>query len=494
MKGLHLGTGKSWLILLCGLLAYKDAPAGVFQYDDHKFLAMPYVQGGPLALPDLFYDSFNYGLGVTLRPMALTTFNLNYWLFGTDTTHWVMFGMLIHLACAYVIFEVVKHLTKKPIVALSTALLFVCSPITPYAVTYITQSRMEALAALCIMSTLLLYIRGYKLLSIIPCVVGCLCKETAYITPFLIFLYAVFFEDVSRRKLAVIALGGISLVVVGACVNEPLKQALVGNGWWLSSGLLGRMEPLMTLDILGEYTKRILMPAPVLLSIDPGYYPYQNSILWCIPTVAVVGVFIYKAREYRKVIAFALLAYLLFLAVPLAILPIKPDDKLVCYKAYLACFPAYLFVSLFLERFLREKMFFILAPVIIVFCFATDTVNNTFASEAALWKDAALKAPDRLRPHYNTATAMLIHGDNWGQAKTWYEKTLQIAEGHKIQGKKFTDIEKECIVKSWYNLGLIHVNHGDMWNGIECLVIVRHLPRAQEQLKKIERYLAEHED
>ena len=490
MKGLHLGNGKPWLILLCGLLAYRNAPSGVFQYDDHKFLAMPCVQGGPSALLDLFGSSFNYGVGITLRPMALTTFNLNYWLFGTDTTYWVMFGLLIHIACAYVVFEVVRYLTKKDLVALSTALLFVCSPITPYAVTYITQSRMEALAALCIMSTLLLYIKGYKLLSIIPCVVGCLCKETAYVTPLLVFLYAVFFEGVSRKKLVGIAIAGIGLIALGICVNQPLKQALVGNGWWLSSGLLGRMEPLMALDILAEYTKRILMPLPALLSIDPDYRAYQNSIMWCIPVVTVISVVLYKARGCRKVFGFTLIAYLLLMTVPLAILPIRPDDKLVIYKAYLACFPVYLFVSLLLERVFREKMVFVIAPVLIVFCFATNTVNNTFASEVALWKDAVREAPTRLRPNYNTATAVLIHNHNLPEAERWYRKTLGLAEGR----TDLTRIEKEVVIKANYNLGLIKLQQGQVWKAVEYFVTIRQLPRAQKQLEKIEEYLAENED
>ena len=481
------------LILICGLVAYCNAPYGAFQYDDHKFLAMPCVQGGLSGMYDLFCNSFHYG-GISVRPMALATMNLNYWLFGDNTTGWIVFSLMIHLACAGLIYAVVRQMvggqeSRKRRVALFTALFFVCSPITPYAVTYITQSRMEALAGLCIMATLFFYIKGYRVLALISCVVGCLCKETAYLAPGLLFVYALCFERLGVRKIGLLMFGGVLLLFVGMYVNHPLRCAVVGDGWSLSGGLLGRVELPMTLDILGEYTKRILLPMPGWLSIDPDYSPYQNSILLLSPIGLFVVLCVRKLNKDFRVALFSVLCFLALMIVPLVIIPIKPDDKVVIYKAYLACFPAYLCISVFLDRVLRQRAVFAVLPILIVFCYWTHGVNSTFASEQALWRDAAQEAPERLRPHYNVATAILVHEDDLPEVERWYTKTLELAD----EKTDLTRIEKEVVVKTYYNLGLIKLRQGQIWDAAGYFIKVRELPRAQKQLKKIERYLAEHD-
>ena len=367
--------------------------------------------------------------------------------------------------------------------------LFVSNPVSPYAVTYITQCRMEALATLCILGSLWLYMKRHLWLSGLVCVLGCMTKETAYITPGLIILYALCYENLRFRTILAMLIVGISLLGAGMFFNECLRTAVIGHKYMLSDGLLYKIHPVLMADIFCEYCKTLFLPLPWNLNIDPDYVPYQNNVY----IVGLCGLFssvLFYLCPQRKLLMFGAGALILSLLVPLLILPIKPDDKLVIYKSYLAIFPVSILAMAAMESILKHRILpvgiFIIACQVMV----TMGVNQTFASEESLWRDAAMENPLRIRPIHNLGTTLLLKQE-YDEALYWYNITLAVAEFKQHKGQPLTEIEKECVIRTYHHLGIIAMTKGDVASAINYFVKVRQLPEAQEWLKIIEGVLAQ---
>jgi tetratricopeptide (TPR) repeat protein len=141
------------------------------------------------------------------RPLVTLTFALNYAWGGLDVHGYHVVNLAIHIACALLLFGLVRRTLTNAAVAMpaafpaadaatAVALLWAVHPLNTEAVAYITQ-RTEGLFALFALLTLYASVRAHtsprgklwQRTAIWACVLGMTCKETMVATPVLVALY-----------------------------------------------------------------------------------------------------------------------------------------------------------------------------------------------------------------------------------------------------------------------------------------------------------------
>lgn len=157
-------------------------------------------------------------LAVAGRPVVNATFALNYAISGLDVRGYHLVNIAIHLACALLLFGVVRRTLELPSIAavfrsrarnlaLGVALLWGLHPLNSEAVNYVTQ-RTESLMAMFFLLTVYASIRGlgprhrlwWASVASASCALGMACKETMVTAPVVVALYDCVFVFGSLKK------------------------------------------------------------------------------------------------------------------------------------------------------------------------------------------------------------------------------------------------------------------------------------------------------
>src|SRR6185369_6215470 len=145
-----------FLIIVIGAVVYGNTLGVPFVLDD-----VTSIYGNPIVRG--FKPSFKP------RVVGDLSFALNYRLGGVDVTGYHIVNLLIHLINGGLVYCLVSFLLKTPffpaerktedsrLVALFTALLFICHPVQTQAVTYISQ-RVASLATLFYLCTIVIWL------------------------------------------------------------------------------------------------------------------------------------------------------------------------------------------------------------------------------------------------------------------------------------------------------------------------------------------------
>jgi tetratricopeptide (TPR) repeat protein len=206
---------RALLILLAGALAYSNSLSGPFVFDDDSAI---------VANPDI--RSFSTALSPQLnspvagRPAVALSFAVNFALDGLNVGTYHAANIAIHLACALLLFGIVRHTLMlpglrerfgraAPNLALAVGLLWAVHPLNTEAVSYLTQ-RTESLMALFFLMTLYGSLRAHissesarwQALAILSCAAGMACKETMATAPLVVVMYdRIFLFDAVSRAL-----------------------------------------------------------------------------------------------------------------------------------------------------------------------------------------------------------------------------------------------------------------------------------------------------
>jgi len=116
---------------------------------------------------------------------------------GLDVRGYHVTNIAIHLACALLIFGIVRRTRGAPdLVAWAAALVWMVHPLQSEPIDYIV-ARTESLMSLCLLLTLYCSVREWRIAAIAACAAGMACKETTVVAPLLIVLYDVTFGAVA---------------------------------------------------------------------------------------------------------------------------------------------------------------------------------------------------------------------------------------------------------------------------------------------------------
>ena len=141
------------------------------------------------------------------RPLVGLTFALNYGIDGLNVRGYRAVNLVLHVACALVLFGIVRRTLAREKVSLpsgltasgtatAVALLWAVHPLNTEAVAYVTQ-RTESMMALFALLTLYGSLRAlessraalWQKIAIGACALGMTCKETMVVAPVLVWLF-----------------------------------------------------------------------------------------------------------------------------------------------------------------------------------------------------------------------------------------------------------------------------------------------------------------
>lgn len=246
--GIVTRVWRAAAILAVVLAAYSNSFRGPFVIDDQASI----VQNADIrALARLARvlaprpDS-----PVAGRPLANLSFAVDYALGGLDVTGYHVTNLGWHVACAWLLFGVVRRtlaLPSMPVgvaaeasnLALAAAVVWGVHPLTTEVVDYLSQ-RTESMMAFFLLLTLYASIRsgtagtrGWRSIAVAACLAGTVCKETIAVAPLLVALYDRVFVYESWRSAArargslYLGLAASWLVLAGLVVSGP-RAAVAG--------------------------------------------------------------------------------------------------------------------------------------------------------------------------------------------------------------------------------------------------------------------------
>lgn len=205
------------------------------------------------------------------RGLVNLSFAIDYALGGLNVTGYHVTNLAWHIACAWLLFGVVRRTlalpsmpsslaAQAPNLALGVAVVWGVHPLTTEVVDYLSQ-RTESMMAFFLLLTLYAAIRGWNGLTIVACLAGTVCKETIAVTPLLValydrvFLYRSWRDALRMRASLYIGLAASWLVLAGLVLSGP-RAAVVG----FASGVTPWTYLLNQASIVVQYLRLTIWP------------------------------------------------------------------------------------------------------------------------------------------------------------------------------------------------------------------------------------------
>jgi hypothetical protein len=268
---LHLGA-----IALVTVLAYSDSFDGQFVSDDTVSVRdKAEIRSLDLAhLRAIFttFDDANY------MPVKVLTFAIDYRFWGLDPTGYHLTNLLVHVACALVVYLVLTRLALPPPAACLVALLWAVHPLQVESVAWISE-RKNVLSGLFFFAAFLAYLRfsdrpraGTYAGLLVLHLLALLSKMNTMVLPALCLAYEVGVRGRLRGREVAAALPMLALGAAVAWYNLA-GNPIHGSAWhggsmvvsWLSSAV-----------VFFRYLGKIALP----LGLSPFYeVPLRDSPL-----------------------------------------------------------------------------------------------------------------------------------------------------------------------------------------------------------------------
>jgi tetratricopeptide (TPR) repeat protein len=430
------------VILAAGAAAFANALAADFVFDD-----VPRIVERDVELD---------GPAVTLlrgerRPVVTATLALNHAVGGLEPRGYHAFNVVLHLAAALILFEVVRGAGTRVIgagatpVAFAAALLWVVHPLQTESVTYVIQ-RAEVLAALAALVVLFAVLRAadserplaWGAVAVIASIIGMGSKATMVMAPPLAFLFdgllvAPSFREAWRRRWGLhVALAATWLVLIPTGV----VTALLGQGTRAGAAVgfgVASVTPLEYLatqpGVIVHYLR--LAAWPDALCIDPGWPVARGLSAILAPALAVgaAATLVLVAAWRRHPLAFPGLVLLGWLLPTSSFVPIH--DLAAEHRMYLPLAAPLVIAVATVRVGLRRLVPGAAAPLGVTLLVAatmalgTRTVvrNRNYASPLALWTATVEVAPHNRRARMNLGVAMLEAGRP-DEAASWLAEVV----------------------------------------------------------------------
>jgi len=446
------------LIVLVGVLAYANTFTTPFQFDDdayivnnpiirsfHYFLAPSDIadltEHTPTAVPPALRYAF------MTRMVGYFTFAVNYYLHELNVTGYHVVNLAIHLLTGIFVFLILSatlstnrftaaagaEVPAKDFIAGIIALLFVSHPIQTQAVTYLTQ-RFASLAAFFYLLSFLLYLRSSLSPagrwrkaayagSLVSAVLAMMTKEFTITLPIMLALYDMMFltgnrGDRIKRLAPFVATMAIipALLFLQQGTLHDLDSTMRTITAADSSGIPRSHYLLTQFRVVALYLRLLFVPIGQNVDHDIPVYTsfFEPTVLFSFLLLlalfsAALWLFVASHRKQShpelRLAAFGILWFFITLSVESSIIPL--GELVAEYRLYLPSIGISVsVVSLSLhaaKRFsMRPLLFYSLfALVIVALSIASSLRNTVWASETALWADAARKSPALVRPHQN---------------------------------------------------------------------------------------------
>ncbi|MCK4620801.1 MAG: tetratricopeptide repeat protein [Desulfuromonadales bacterium] len=431
---------------------YSNILGGPFVFDDeHNILDNSHIR-----ITELSWESVKEAAlegPCSNRPVAKTSFALNYYFHQYDVFGYHLVNILIHIATGILLYFFVKTTLSLPLlasrygppgwIALFTALIWLVHPIQTQSVAYVVQ-RMNSMAAMFYILSFLLYVKarlaeakkvrwalfaGCALSGVLA--VG--SKEIAATLPFFFILFEwYFFQDLSRDWLKrhafffagmLILFALVAFVYLGA---DPLGRILAG---YETRDFTLIQRVLTESQVVIFYISLLLFPHPSRLNLTHDFslsYSLIDPITTLLSFGAILGLIglaFYLAKKER-LISFCILWFFGNLVIESSVIGLEIIFE---HRNYLPSMFVSLMAVTLVYRLIKSKRVTIaaLCAIVTVFFVWTYQRNNVWGDEVTLWTDCAKKSPKIVRPHNNLGNA-LVDQERFDEAMHHFSEALKI--------------------------------------------------------------------
>lgn len=484
----------SWRLRLALVLAVGVAYAGglgaPFVFDDVPNL---------LEHPSLHTDAGLWGSdegdpGATLsgRPLILASFALNKALTGLAPVGFRAGNLLIHAACAMLLFSLLCRVFSLPgparifssggvAPAFAIALLWAVHPLQTSAVTYVVQ-RAESLTAFCYLGTLYAFVRavqsasprGWLAGSVLCCALGMAGKETMATAPLATLLL-----DAS------LVAGGVGAALrrrgpyyVALAATWGLLGALVlstgGRGG--TAGLdspVGVWVYLLTqCDAIVRYAALIVWPHPLVFDYGTATVGTLAAVWWQALLILGALAAVIWSWHVRPMAGFVLLWFFLLLGPTSSLVPIA-SQTMAEHRLYLALLGPLVFLVGSGWRWFGTKALPLALAVAVILGLLTFFRNRDYRSELALWGDTVAKVPANVRARINLARAQLA-ANQVAEAEVQLREALRLdpvsADAHYNFGVLLALTgRKEAAEAAYREATRLRPSYAEAWNNLGSL-------------------------
>jgi len=448
-----------------------------FVFDDRVLLL-----NNPLIKNSIsFFDLFDYGDFVSeylprvndpdmvssfaLRPLAYTTFRLNYLFGGTNPAGYRAVNIAIHIANAIMLYHLLRELIRSRteqresdsivMIPVFASLLFLVHPLQTESVTYITQ-RFTSLGTGFYLATVLLYVlsilskaRVTKILlysgSLATLILGMQTKEFVFTAPFSLCLISIIVLRKSIWATLRSLVPHMACLVIVPFMVLIVNEDLAGNAPSLGAGKIMNFSgftqseyAITQLRVVLSYFRLLVLPYN--LNFDPDYPLFKSVIhpeiilsiiIWAAFLAAVLMLLKRTARSIEAdLVLFSLLWFPLLLCVSSSIVPLP--DLMSEHRTYLPslafCIGMTAHVQSLRQRYSVEwgaRLAVGMCILIALFSLLTIQRNNVYSSRLVLWSDTSSKSPMKARPAMALGNICVETGQDDG-AFEWLNKAITL--------------------------------------------------------------------
>ncbi|MGD9097076.1 MAG: tetratricopeptide repeat protein [Desulfobacterales bacterium] len=273
----------------------------------------------------------------------------------------------------------------------------------------------------------------YYLASLIAGLLAMGTKESAASLPVFVYLYEWYFiqnlsRDWMRRNAAylitaLVALGFAGLMYLGF---DPMERILAGYGrrdFTLGQRLL--TEPRVVVFYLGL----IFIPHPARLNLDHHFTISQSlidpaSTVLCLLVLAGLSAAAFFTARHHRLLSFGIVWFLGNLVIESSVIGLELAFE---HRNYLPSM--FLILAGIAGGFKVSKrtkaVVTVFTIVAVIFTLWTIQRNRVWQNRATLWQDAAMKSPNKARPHHNLALALAEKGQSV-KAIEHYRRAIEI--------------------------------------------------------------------
>ena len=482
-KGKHLLP--CLIIIILSLLVYANSFESTFQYDDvHSLVVNPYIKD-PANLLKLFWTP-EMGSGLvketsSYRPLLLVTYGLNFYMGGMNVFGYHLLNTIIHTGCALLVYFITFLILRNPfeakeadsrrhnLTALLAALIFAIHPVQTESVTYIT-GRSSSLITLFFLGSFYTYLQYYftgKLHHLIwsSLIYFCalLVKETAITLVPLLILLNFFFPSERSWKGRIFSL--FSHLALSAIYLWGRLYFFGSLQYKTHQAVPSLYEQLLTqLRAWVHYIGTLIFPLTLNVDYDfpISHSIFEGQVILALGILLMIGVMVWRASRTFRPFGFFALWFAITLLPTNSIIPL--EDVVTDRWLYLPSVAYAIIFALTAEWIFRAKIeygprpnkiifFFLCALILEFYGYATLLRNFTWHNEWMLWEDAALKSPNKARPHNGLGLALSRTG-RLDEAIVEFQRVLELDPKHG---------------GAYLNLGSIYFKQGKLEEAIQAL-------------------------
>ncbi len=501
-----------FIIAISIFIAYGNTLFNQFVYDDgYLIVNNPFIKDFQ-HLPEAFTKDvtqltpFKKDSGY-YRPLSMAYLFMGYKLWHLNPMGWHLGNILLHLLNSFLVFLLVRFISKNRGLSFLAGLFFALHPIHVEAVAPI-YNFMGLLATFFVLKSFVAFVKSdgmkkfaYGLLALIMYLLAVLAKEEVFIFPAIFVLYDYYFISHSWRKtlMNIWRYGGFFLIAIGYLfLRWSSVERGAALGLWhfpltfnVEPAASGLLHILTVCKLYVIYIYRLILPVSLsaFYMIPAIKTVFSMESLVSLMICGAVFFLAWEEKRKRPLVSFFIWFFFLSSLMISNLIPIGGlfAERFMYLPSLSFCFLlAYFFIQQLDKaeregRETRQKMFLIaLLTLLILYGMQTATRNYTWRSNISLWEDTVKKAPLSYVAHLNLANAY-YKAELYRDALNEYQKALHLSQHQapyiynaigKIYGIK-KDYPKALeafgrtvemapgFVEGYYNLGITHFYRGD---------------------------------